>query len=394
MNAHNNTGEKIVLSKFITENKERSVVEKLFDKENRIERFRSMDQYLPYRVIKKGDKTFKFKENYQKLDNITYEFNNEKKTLKYFLEEREGTNCTGFIVIKDDEILLEKYYHGNTRETRHTSFSMAKSYVSALIGIAIDEGYITGVDRQVVDYVPQLKGSGYDGVTIEDTLNMVTGIEYNEDYYDPERDGIKMFDESFYHGRGHDVYATKLKRKYPIGTFLYKGMDSQVLGMIVKAATGKNPSKYLEEKIWKKIGMEYDAYMNMDAQGNDITYAYLNAALRDYAKFGRLYLKNGNWEGEQIISEQWVRDSIIPSDTSPVTDRNGCLMGYKYQWWIPDNNRDGVFCTLGLWGQITYVDQRENVIIVMNSVNEKPTDNAGGVPEVLAALQAIVNAIK
>lgn len=385
----NDSRENKAISDLVLENQHIPVIRKLYDEKNRIERFRKMDEYLPYRVIKKGGNLFKFKEKENQLDlNLAYEFHNEKRNIDEFLKR---TVATGFLVIKDDEIVSEKYFHGNTKDTRHTSFSMAKSYVAALIGFAIDDGYITGVDRQVVDYVPELKGSGYDGVTIEDTLNMVTGIEYNEDYHDPKRDGVIMFDESFYRGRGHDQYAATRERKYPIGTFLYKGMDSQVLGMIVKGATGKNPSEYLEEKVWTKIGMEHDAFMNMDAQGNDITYAFLNATLRDYAKFGRLYLHNGNWEGEQILSEKWVRDSIFPTDSSPTSYNFGFLMGYKYQWWIPHNNRNGVFCTLGLWGQITYVDPNENVIIAMNSVGSSPT---GTVEERIKVCETIVNHLK
>lgn len=334
----------------------------LFDKDKIIKNFRSMNKIFPSHKIKNDKKnTFTFKKKLRDLPNFTYTYNKQQHKFEDLLKR---TVTTGLLVIKDDKIVTERYYHGNSQKTLNTSWSMSKSFTSALVGIAIDEGYINSVDDPITDYLPELKDSGYDGVSIKDILNMASGVKYPV-YEEPFI--TEWYNRLFVEKESFNEMMTTLPSDASPGTFTYKGSDTQVLGMLIKKTTGKQPSKYLEEKIWKPLGMEHSAYWNTDLHGDDMTFAYLNASLRDYAKFGRLYLNNGNWNGKQIISEDWVKETYIGSEGFPF---------YKYQWWIPpspDPDNKEILAN-GIYGQNIYVNQNENMIIVKTSVNSSEED--------------------
>ena len=342
-----------------------------FDEDIRVENFRHVDRIMPAKVIHRSGERFQFPVDIREL-NDTYEFKGETKSIENFLEE---TVTTGFLVVKDDRIVTERYFLGATEETTHTSMSVAKSFVSALVGIAIDDGLIEGVDRPITDYVPKLKGSGYDGVPIKHVLQMSSGVEFDEEYDNLFSDINMMFYEVFGLGRPLDEYMASLKPQTPSGvTSYYRSCDTQALAMLISEVTGKTVSEYLEEKIWSKIGMEYDAFWSTDDFGSEIAFGFLNAALRDYAKFGTLYLHNGNWNGEQIVSESWARESVVPDNPNlqpgrkPEGFETFGTFGYQYQWWIPDHP-DEEFMALGVWGQFIYVNREENLVIVKTSVD-------------------------
>jgi CubicO group peptidase (beta-lactamase class C family) len=252
---------------------------------------------------------------------------------------------------------------------------MAKSFVSALVGIAIDEGRIAGADRPVTEYVPALKGSGYDGVPIKDILQMSSGVHFNEDYASWASDISIMFAKSFVLGSPINAYAQGLRSERRSGeAFNYISVDTQVLGMLLVRATGKPLATYLEEKIWGPLGMESDAEWVTDRAGKDgMEYAFccLNATLRDYAKFGRLYLRRGDWQGRRIVSERWARESVVPD--KPYLVHSGAYfpnwtIGYQYQWWVPEG-AEGEFMAIGVWGQYIYVNPARNVIIVKTAAD-------------------------
>jgi CubicO group peptidase (beta-lactamase class C family) len=285
---------------------------------------------------------------------------------------------------------------GATQESQLTSFSMAKSFVSALVGIAIDEGRIAGVDRPVTDYVPQLKGSGYDGVPIKHILQMSSGVHFDEDYASWTSDISIMFAKSFVLGSPINAYAQGLRSERRSGeAFNYISVDTQVLGMLLVNATGQPLATYLEEKVWGPLGMESDTAWVTDRPGTDgMEYAFccLNATLRDYAKFGRLYLRGGDWEGRRVVPEHWVRESIVPD--KPYLVHSGAYtpdwtIGYQYQWWVPDGS-DGEFMAIGVWGQYIYVNPRRNVIIVKTAVDPDFDDRD---MENLTAFRAIAAAL-
>ncbi|USG66575.1 beta-lactamase family protein [Brevibacillus ruminantium] len=334
----------------------------LFDKKKIIKNFRSMDKIFPsYKILNDKRNVFRFDQKPRRLPNFTYQYNKQTHRFEDLLK-RTGT--TGLLVIKDDKMVTERYYHGNDAKALNTSWSMSKSITSALVGIAIDEGYIESVDDPITDYLPELKDSGYDGVSIKDILNMASGVKYPV-YEEPFL--TEWYQTLFVKKKSFNEMMTTLTTAAPPGTFTYKGSDTQVLGMLLKKTTGKQPSKYLEEKIWKPLGMESPANWNTDLHGDDMTFAYLNATLRDYAKIGRLYLNNGNWNGKQIISEDWVKETYIGSEGFPF---------YKYQWWIPPSNNPNSkeILASGIYGQSIYVNQDENVIIVKTSVNSTDED--------------------
>ncbi|NQU08172.1 MAG: serine hydrolase, partial [Candidatus Abyssubacteria bacterium] len=321
-----------------------------FDEGKRIENFRHTERVFPVRGIRRSDPQYHFARDIREL-NTTYGFKGETRKVNEFLAR---TVTTGFLVVKDDKIVTERYFHGATEDTLMTSMSVVKSFVSALVGIAIDDGLIEGVDRPITDYVPKLKGSGYDGVPIKHVLQMSSGVKFDEVYDDTFSDINLLFYKVFGLGQSLDDYMANLKPEYPSGeTSYYRSCDTQALGMLVSTVTGKTVSAYLEEKIWGKIGMEYDASWCIDQHGTEISFAFLNAALRDYAKFGMLYLHEGNWNGEQIISQSWVRESVVPDNPNlqpgrkPEGFETFGTFGYQYQWWIPDHP-DEEFMALGV----------------------------------------------
>lgn len=335
--------------------------------------FINMDENLPIKIVYKANKPFVF----PRINNITLPSNfvykkSEFDTKKYI----DSSYTQGFLFIQNDTIQYENYWRGQQEDTKHISWSMAKSYVSALFGIAIEEGYIKSINQTVDEYLPELKGSGYDNVKIKDVLQMSSGVKFNEDYSDPKSD-INRYWEGFVFGGSQDEFAATLENERPPGTYnKYVSIDTHVLGMIIVKATGKSIAEYLEEKIWKPIGNEYDAYWLADGYGMEQANGGLNASLRDFAKLGRLYLNKGNWEGKQIVPTKWIEQStsITEEYLMPQSENSESKgIGYGYQWWIPDGT-EGEFMAIGVFNQQIYVNPTTNTIIVKNSANKNYYD--------------------
>jgi len=274
-----------------------------------------------------------------------------------------------FLVIHNDTLKYQAYFNDYHRESIVASFSMAKSFTSFLIGCAIEDGYIRSVDEPVSRYLPELAEKGFDKVTIENLLQMTAGLDFNESYINPFGDAA-----SFYYGTNLEKYTLNLDLKSEPNQYMqYTSGNTQILGLILdRALDGISLSQYLEEKLWSKVGMEYPASWSIDRKkdGLEKTFCCLNARAIDFAKFGRLYLKGGNWDGQQIVPRDWVERSTAV-DTS-----NGSYWGYQYQWWLP--NKDGDFIAEGILGQFIFVSPSENLIIVRlgeeyGSVNWKGT---------------------
>ncbi len=338
----------------------------LFDAAVIDENFRSADKTFPVKQVRRGGPVFEFKRRPADLPE-TYMFKGKAKNLRQFIDH---TGTTGMVVIKDGAILFEKYYRGNTYKTRTISWSVSKSFISALIGVAVREGYIRDVRQPITDYVPQLKGSGYDGVRIKDIMNMSSGIRFNEDYGDFFSD-IQRMGRTIAFGTSLDDFVASLKNERKPGTYRhYVSADTQALGMLLREATKRTVTSYLEEKIWKKIGMESDAYWLVDGDGMEMVFGGLNAVLRDYARFGVLYLNNGKWGNEQVVPAGWVRASVMPDarhlmpGNDPVS--HDWTLGYGYQWWIPENP-DGDFLAIGIYGEFIYIYPKYHVVIAKSS---------------------------
>jgi CubicO group peptidase (beta-lactamase class C family) len=337
----------------------------LFDEDVIVENFRTMDNKFYSREIHRGGDVFTFKRDIKKLPD-EYTFKGKSKSVSSFIDH---TSTTGLVVVKDDTIIFEKYYRGNTESSKAISWSVAKSFVSALFGIAVAEGYIKDINQPVTDYLPSLKSSGYNGVSIKNVLQMSSGVRFNEDYGDFTSDINRM---GMYFALNMPLadFVASLKSERQQGIFNhYISMDTQVLGMILRTATGKNLSEYAQEKLWKPLGMESDAYWLIDSSGMEMAFGGLNVTLRDYARFGRLYLKQGNWNGKQIIPAAWCKASVTPDAHHLMPGKrpdSSWILGYGYQWWIPENP-DGDYLAIGIYGQAIYVYPRYNIVIAKTS---------------------------
>jgi len=292
----------------------------------------------------------------------------ESRSLQAFLDE---TATTAFLVIKDGEILFENYYQGTTQDDQRISWSMAKSFLSALVGIAVEDGRIESLGDPVTKYVPSLKGSAYDGSTIGNVLNMASGVKFNEDYIDPKSDINKM-GRTLALGSSMDKFAEGLDtREYEPGTVRqYVSIDTHVIGMVLRAVTNQSNHDFFIDNLWSKIGPGKDAYYLTDGKGVAFVLGGLNMRTRDYALFGQLFLQDGVWGGEQIIPKPWVAESTknnAPSDNA--TDKSG--FGYGYQWWVPPGSTEHGhdFQAGGIYGQFIYVNREANIVIVKNSAN-------------------------
>lgn len=336
--------------------------------EGRVDAFADVDSIFPVITIEKASEPFHFKKSLRQLDDITYSWQGDTHSAKAFLEE---TTTTSFIVVKDDALVFEEYFHGYTSISRPTSMSVAKSFISALVGIAVEEGHIKNIDDPIDQYVPELSESGYKGVSIRHILQMTSGIDFTEVYDDASSDLMVMMMRL---AGGHSIidYTAALPSAEPSGQrFNYASIDTAVLGFLIERATQKNPAEYLEEKIWKRIGMESNATWATDNHGNVLAFAWLNATPLDFARFGRLYLNKGRWDGTQIIPADWVQESVIPSEDhlqGPAMYGPEWDIGYQYQWWVPEGN-EGEFTAIGIWGQYIYINPERNIIIVKTSVD-------------------------
>ena len=286
---------------------------------------------------------------------------NVKKKQYDFNGFLKKTKSVAFMIIRNDTVLYQYYGQGYTESSIVPSFSMAKSFVSLLVGIAIDEGAIKDVHEPITKYLPELTRPGFEKITIEDLLNMRSGIKFNEGYLNPFGDVAK-----YYYGLNLKKYIRQLKiEDEPDSNFKYKSVNTQLLGMIVERAVHRSLADYMEEKVWRYIGAEYDASWSIDSRKDSEVKAFccFNARTRDFAKIGRLYLNNGNWNGRQIVSENWVKRSL---DLKGKKNKF-----YSYQWWHTlDLNNDNTvtpandFFADGLLGQFIYVYPEKNIIIV------------------------------
>ena len=337
----------------------------LFDKETITENFVGMSEKFDAHEIQTGENIFHFPTGTIKDLPVEFSYNDVTYPTQEYLD---SSFTSGFVVIQDDSLIFEEYYLGSNESNQHISWSVAKSFVSALFGIAMEEGYIKDIEQNVEEYLPELIGSGYEGVRIKDVLQMSVGVKFNEDYGDFQSD-INVWGRGFAVGSSQDKFAASLVNEIEPGTvFHYVSINTHVLGMIIVKATGKTLSEYLEEKIWEPLGMEYNAFWLIEKMDMEVALGGLHVSMRDYAKLGPLYLHNGNWQGQQIVPEEWVMASVTPDapHIMPTPDN----IGYGYQWWIPFGD-EGEYMAIGVYNQYIYINPTTNTVIVKNSSNYK-----------------------
>ena len=342
----------------------------LYNKDTIAHNFINMDKiFITSDPVTPSDDPYIFEEDLIELPE-TFTFEGEEKNLKEALDYF----CTdGLLILHNDKTLYENYWNGNDRYSKHISWSVAKSFLSALIGIALEEGLIDSIEDPATKYLPDFKGTGYEGVKIKNILQMSSGVSFNEDYADPDSD-INKFGRATARGTPFRDFAKTLENEKEQGTYNhYVSIDTQVLAMILETVSEMPLREYLSKKIWSKIGMESDAYYITDKTGVDMALGGLNATLRDYAKFGYLYLNNGSWFGEQIVPEDWVKASHTP-DAPHLMPNAGELSsndwGYGYQWWVPGDPITD-YTAHGVYNQFIYVDPESGIVIAKTSSNHR-----------------------
>ena len=282
----------------------------------------------------------------------------KEKNLNDFLVEQK---VAGLVVLHDGRIRLERYSLGLSEEGRWTSKSIAKSVTSTLIGVAIKEGYIKSVDDHLIDYIPDLKGSAYENVKVHHLLSMSSGIQWSESYDDGGGSDLMNF---YVSPVDSGVNATvSYMRKLPAiaepgEKWNYSTGESNLLGVLINAATGKTVSDYLSSKIWKPYGMEYRASWGVDRSDLELTGCCLQMRLRDMARFGQFMMEGATINGESIVPDDWIEEATSAQMTiwGP--------MGYGYQWWT---YTDGTYQAIGIHGQMIHIDPARRLVIAISS---------------------------
>ncbi|WP_147111481.1 serine hydrolase [Tateyamaria sp. syn59] len=274
---------------------------------------------------------------------------------------------TSTLVLKDGQIVHEAYYQGTGADDLRVSWSVAKSYLSALFGILVDEGAIASLDAPVTDYAPMLRGSAYDGATIRNVLQMTSGITFDEDYLDYHSDINRMGRVLALGGKMDDFAAGLTDTFAPAGdVWQYTSIDTHVVGMVARGATGRNIPDLMAQKLIEPLGLERSPLYLTDGVGVAFVLGGLNITTRDYARFGQMILQGGRWNGQQIVPADWIKTSTRPN--APTAEGK---TGYGYQWWIPVGASDGQFMGRGIYGQYLYIDEQAGVVIVTTAADRK-----------------------
>jgi len=365
----------------------------LYDQDKIAFNFINMNKiFLAGPMISASEKPFKFQFNEFTLP-TTYAYKNKDKNL---LDALEYYETDGLIVLKNNTILYEDYWHDNNESSQHISWSVAKSFLSALVGIAVERQQIANINDPITKYLKDFINTGYDNVSIKNLLQMSSGIRFNEDYADYNSD-INRFGRTISFGTPMREFAKSLENEKPQGTYNhYVSIDTQMLAMLLEEVTNKSVTQNLQDEIWDKIGMEHDAYYMVDNSGMEVALGGLNASLRDYAKFGLLYLKGGVWDGKEVVPSKWVDASHRIDDEHLMPGENinsSNNWGYGYQWWIP-GFPDDEYMASGIYNQHIFIDPVNEVVIAKTSSNYKfPEERDNSKDEHVAIFRAIANAI-
>ena len=277
----------------------------------------------------------------------------------YFDQQRHAA----LIIVHDGKIRYERYGLDFDDAGRWASFSVAKSITSTLVGVAIADGHIASLDDPVTDYITDLKGSAYDSVTIEQLLTMTSGVGWNEDYGDPASDVARFAAHVSEDGRSDLVsYMGSLARAHEPGTvWNYSTGETNLIGILVSEATGKPLAEYLSETIWQPYGMQQDANWLLNADGTEISGCCIQAATRDYARYGQFMLDGARIDGVQIVPPDWIAAATTDQLAQSSFGGDG---GYGYQWWT---SRDGTYQAIGIFGQFIHIDPNRRLVIAANS---------------------------
>lgn len=334
-----------------------------FKDENLAHTFQHTPEIQPVNIIENGDgDVFCFETGETIHLPEQFSFQGEQYSVDEFLTD---TKTTALLVIKDDKIRYEKYYMGGDENTLFSSNSIGKSFVSALFGIAVSEGYIESVDDPLGKYIKEFRGTELENIPLKACLQMASGIDFDED-----NDMSKFSLKTLLAIPSIQAISKYGVQEEPFTQRRYLSINTEILGEVIVQATGQNLSQYMEDKLWTKIGVQQEAYWTLN-NDKELAMGGLSVSLRDYARFARLYLNNGVYDGKQIIPEQWVKDSLDASAPYSKPGADGipyAALGYGYQWWIPAGTEQE-FAAIGVYGQWIYVNPTSNTIIVKMSAD-------------------------
>lgn len=336
--------------------------------------FHHMDKIPKQRLdwVRKPSQKFALKEPAAQFS-LTYTVRGKTSTLDEYLEQAD---VLGFLILKDDQIVYERYLHGAGPEDRFLSMSVGKSVLSVVFGTAVEEGKIH-VDDPVTKYLPYLADGAYKECTLKNLLQMASGIDFNEDYLDAKADIHRVLFDLIRGGEPFHQVAIGIKSERKPGTaFHYQSINSQILSLVLEKVTGMPLNKYAEERLWKKIGTQSDAFFYESKNQPEIcAFGCFNATLRDYGRFGLMAMRHGELGGNRVVGESWMRESTTPpSFNSPRLDEktNAPRTGYGYQWWLL-YGEDHAFQAVGIYGQNVYVNPAKHIVIAQFSALPKPS---------------------
>jgi len=305
---------------------------------------------------------------------IAWRFQEAELTVDDYLAR---TPTTGLLIARGDTILVERYQYSRTDRHRFASWSMAKTVTGMLVGVALAEGHIRAIDDPAATYVTELRDTAYGTTSIRHLLQMSSGVRFTEEYTGVDDMGRLVAETYQLRGPG-GVSAVRPfdERVAPAGTrFSYASAETQVLGLVLRAATGRPVAEYLESTIWRPMGAEADATWLVDNAGQEVAFGGLNAVLRDYARFGLMLAHDGHWNGRQIVPAAWVREATTVRADQPHLAPGAATpdFGYGYQTWILPTRRRA-FMLWGIRGQRIFVDPDNALVMVNTGVHKQRID--------------------
>ncbi|MBI1339824.1 serine hydrolase [bacterium] len=326
--------------------------------------YKAIEKVYEVRTVRRGDQVHALPISTEPVTDLAVDVGGKTSDLRTFMADHK---MSGVLALKDGKIILEAYGLGRSRTDRWTSFSVAKSVTSTLVGAAIADGKIKSLDDPITDYLPDLKGGGYDGVTVRQIITMTSGVKWNEDYTDPKSDVANAGRDPMVGGVNPIIaYMAKLPREAEPGTkFVYKTGETDLAGFLVSKAVGKPMSEYLSEKIWRPYGMEQDAIWMVDGAGHERGGCCMSMTLRDYGRFAQFFLDGGMIDGRSILPEGWVKEGSTNQIKPPAEGQ------YGYFWWTETAPN---FRASGIYGQQIAFFPEDRLIVVINSAMPKATD--------------------
>lgn len=357
---------------------------------DRVDSFRTMEATYPYREIEGADTIYVFPEG-PALTDTSYVWNGETRTLDDYAED---WTITGLMVVADGEKVLERYFRGETEDSRHTSWSVAKSVTATMIGRALMEGRIASLDDTVETYAPEYAGTDYGRTSLRHLLMMSSGIDFEEEYERSDGNARRLFIDTFLFNRDIDGSLGKLTRnREPGGDHDYISPNSSVLAAVVRGANGGRPlAEIAHEQVFEPLGMRSGTWLLDRRDGKELGYCCLQVTLEDYAKLGQLYLQGGVVGTERVVPADWPAFVSTPPQpthepAAALDAAPGALRGYGHHFWLPPA-REGEYYMAGYNGQIVWIDPRNDVVVAMTSADP---DFAKKRPEWIAMFRALAD---